>query len=231
MKYSYISIDLLKSVGCVCCTVHQWENDALNRINIFEYCAFRQSIWFLPFVSVRFGFQLKILKRENWIFRSGTLWVTWGVEWWNEMKHEFETSILCAESEFPTYPRPSTARIASNAVKRNLNWNFLDGSTLAGTNYVSTYNKIFYCLLRFVDFPRWTHHKNNNFAPRLRTHSVGGRMINCQSVCCVRYGEEIQLIFIVCERWHRWQAEKHLYLLLLNKTSSSRHHPWTIAYH
>lgn len=48
----------------------------------------------------------------------------------NEMKHAFETSILCNESEFPTYPRPTTAR---GGTRNNLNWTFLDGSSTSAT--------------------------------------------------------------------------------------------------
>lgn len=50
------------------------------------------------------------------------------------MKHEFESSVLCNESEFPTYPRPTATR---STTKPNLNWSFLDGSSLANANEVS----------------------------------------------------------------------------------------------
>lgn len=53
------------------------------------------------------------------------------------MKHEFQSSILCNESEFPTYPRPSSAAPSRSAVKRNLNWSFVDGGSLTNTVKVS----------------------------------------------------------------------------------------------
>lgn len=56
------------------------------------------------------------------------------------MKHEFQSSILCNESEFPTYPRPSVAPNRS-VVKRNLNWSFVDGGSLTNTVKVSVQPK------------------------------------------------------------------------------------------
>lgn len=55
------------------------------------------------------------------------------------MKHEFQSSILCNESEFPTYPRPSAASTQPSA-KRNLNWSFVDGSS-TNTTKVSRISK------------------------------------------------------------------------------------------
>lgn len=64
---------------------------------------------------------------------------------WNElkMKHAFQSSILCNESDFPTYPRPTGTSSRSTA-KRNLNWSFVDGSTLTNVSMI--------CFL-FIDFP------------------------------------------------------------------------------
>lgn len=55
---------------------------------------------------------------------------------WNEfkMKHAFQSSILCNESEFPTYPRPSGTTSRTATAKRNLNWSFVDGSTLTNVS-------------------------------------------------------------------------------------------------
>lgn len=49
------------------------------------------------------------------------------------MKNEFQSSILCNESEFPTYPRPSSASTRA-AIKRNLNWTFVDGGTFTNVS-------------------------------------------------------------------------------------------------
>lgn len=58
---------------------------------------------------------------------------------WNElkMKHAFQSSILCNENDFPTYPRPSSTTGRSTAKHRTLNWSFVDGNTLANPLNVS----------------------------------------------------------------------------------------------
>lgn len=54
---------------------------------------------------------------------------------WNvwTMKNEFQSSIICNESEFPTYLRPSSASTRA-AIKRNLNWTFVDGGSLTNVS-------------------------------------------------------------------------------------------------
>lgn len=53
-----------------------------------------------------------------------------------EMKHEFEASVLCNESEFPTYPLPPVVAANKNA-RAHLNWSFMEPSTSANLNHVS----------------------------------------------------------------------------------------------
>lgn len=68
---------------------------------------------------------------------------------WNEMKHAFESSILCNESEFPTYPRPTTARAAT---RNNLNWTFVDGSSSNSDGIAATVRCVSVCFSVFSLF-------------------------------------------------------------------------------
>lgn len=54
------------------------------------------------------------------------------------MKNEFEASVLCNESEFPTYPRPHI-NANKNASRSQLNWSFLEPNTSINLNYVSSF--------------------------------------------------------------------------------------------
>lgn len=70
------------------------------------------------------------------------------------MKHAFQSSILCNESEFPTYPHPS-GTTGRSTTKRTLNWSFVDGSTLTNPINVSIYHRFNVLIKKILSFAFW----------------------------------------------------------------------------
>lgn len=113
----------------------------INRICAYEVLCFIHFIWLSSsFCKIECGIRV-ILALSFYCQVSGRSTSKTVQPEWNElkMKHAFQSSILCNENDFPTYPRPSGGSTGRSASKqRTLNWSFVDGNTLANPLNVST---------------------------------------------------------------------------------------------
>lgn len=107
-----------------CCLI--WIFNRLVPSHLLNVCSLSGSMKILKKLIEQF-FEYPETEQTKKNCEKCFMWNVW------TMKNEFQSSMLCNESEFPTYPRPSSASIRP-PIKRNLNWTFVDGGSLTNVS-------------------------------------------------------------------------------------------------